>query len=240
MGLDAQEMLSELGSPPGADPVVIPMGAPRGAPGAKGSPRKPRRQSATRAPGSVRGGAADAIAGAARGLATELAVEPKEAKAPRVPSAPEWERWLGKVFYWASVLYVWWLLDGTDDEGDERVEEELKLSREDGNVIARPIAKRIAPTLFNKRWGRAVLDSDDMFEAFLVLGSYVLTTRKAFRRRVQMGRVIPGPWNDRNPNVEASNGQAVPTGSSQGGPSGVAGSFGSGRVPVFSGAPEGN
>jgi hypothetical protein len=102
--------------------------------------------------------------------------------------------------------------------------------------MARPLAKRFAGTVWNKKWGRAVLDSDDMFEAFLVFGGYVLSTRKYLRRRIRMGRIIPGPWNDRGaPDLEVKNGQANSAGSSQGSSGGSP--FGSGRVPVFDGAP---
>lgn len=236
MGLDAREMLNELGgsaSPP--EPVVVPMRAPSAEPGPRGTPGKGPRRRPARA--SARGGAAEAVSAAARGLAEELAVEPKQkGTAPKVPTAPEWERWLGKVLYWCSVLYVWWLLEGTDDEGNEALEKELTLSREDGVTMARPIAKRLAGTVFNKKWGRKVLDSDDLFEAFLVLGSYAMTTRKYLRRRIGMGRIIPGPWNDRSPNLEVkANGETVATGSGEGSSPGTRapGIFGNGHVPVF-------
>jgi hypothetical protein len=209
-------------------------------PGASAAPNgakaKGRASSRPRRPGRVSGtgGAADAISAAARGLAEELAVEPK-GKVPKVPTASEWERWIGKVIYWTSVLYVWWLLEGTNDEGDEQLEQELKLSRTDSEVVARPLAKRIAPTVFNRKWGRAVLDSDDMFEAFMVLGGYALMTRKHLRRRVAMGRIIPGPWNDK-PNLEVQHGETVSSGPREGGQGGAGaapGAFGAGRVPIF-------
>jgi hypothetical protein len=139
---------------------------------------------------------------------------------------------MGKLLFWLSYVYVWWLLDGTEHEDDEPLHEKLYLARADGEKVARPWAKRIAGTLINRRYGRAILDSDDMFECFLTLANYALTTRSYLRRKLRRGvaPVIPGPWAGRKPDGEVRNGEHV-HGEAPAGAGTQWGPFGSGRVP---------
>lgn len=81
------------------------------------------------------------------------------------------------------MLAAWWLTDG-----DEVESEAVELDDDEGEILAAPIGRIFARTALNRKYGRGIVDSDDILDAGLVAFLYARTIRPLYRAKMERER----------------------------------------------------
>lgn len=122
-------------------------------------------------------------------------------------SEADWEEFLGVLLGYMSLLFAWFLISGTN--GDKREREDLELTNEEADGLARPLARILARSTINARYGKNILGGSDYIVMAIVLTTYVERISPAIRRK--FNTVVPSrsprPRVHRSTEKESSNGQ---------------------------------
>lgn len=135
-----------------------------------------------------------------------------EGRGRGVPTTADLTRGLGRGVYVATVVAASYAAE-TDDTLTTEAERDalvadLALSQRGAEDLTEPIARAIAPTGVNKRYGRAVIDNIDAVASFGELVKLGMRWRRYFRLREQreaaraLGAGAPGPGVPVAPGVE--------------------------------------
>lgn len=119
------------------------------------------------------------------------------------PNADDLARGLGRGVSLVSIAVASWMAetdDGIpwDESGDaerDRIVADLSLSDKAGKEVMVPLARAIAPTRVNRRFGRGIVDNADAVGSIAELGTLFLHYRRYFRQRRNRERygIVSGP-----------------------------------------------
>lgn len=106
----------------------------------------------------------------------------------KAPREDDWAEFLSVCFGIVSMLFVWWLCSGVGMVIGRQERDELELTGEEAEGLARPAARILARGALNARYGKHVLGSIDYLEMLVVLVAYTERVAPAVRRKMEAGR----------------------------------------------------
>jgi hypothetical protein len=131
-------------------------------------------------------------------VASDLgSIKPKRAS-KGLPTTNDWTPFVSKVLFYLSIGYVWWL---TEEDPDNHGE--LLMQEAEAVTIASPIARLFAQSELNKRFGRKIIDSNDIIAAVVVAGLYFKRTAPYFQAKINRAMPRKGVQPNVNPRPDA-------------------------------------
>lgn len=93
----------------------------------------------------------------------------------------DWEEFLGALLGYGSMLFAWWLVAGTGSPRSAR--NELELTDAEASGMARPLARILARSFINAKYGKSVLGASDYIVLAVVVTGYAERVAPAIRRK---------------------------------------------------------
>lgn len=116
----------------------------------------------------------------------------------------DWEEFLGILLGYFSLLFAWFLISGTGASRTER--EEIELTDEEAGAMARPLARILARSALNARYGKHVLGGSDYLVLAIVMTTYVERITPHVKRKVST-LWTPNPKTPKTPKESPNNAQ---------------------------------
>lgn len=135
------------------------------------------------------------FAGKVGELADELSDAGKKGAAKKTtPNDADYLEFLSLLFGFASMLFAWWLVSGTDSSRDERAA--LEFEEEEADAIAKPASRILARSFLGRNYGHQILGGSDYIAMAVVLAVYAERVSPYVRRKLAItrrGKAAPRP-----------------------------------------------
>lgn len=133
------------------------------------------------------------------------------APGPQAASQKQLEDWLAPVLAAITLLLALWLADGNESDF---IADQVALSQDEMDALVPPLARMVARSPLNKRWGQQLIQSSDYVGAAVALTSYGMRIWPLVRLKLEgagNGRVnTVQPTKQAGANPVTGNGYAEP------------------------------